>query len=165
MGRRRGAVLVFGLVMGWVALAIPADADVAPDDNPSGERAAAPACQGTNCDGLDPVQAGCDVNVSNADSQTVPGVGTVELRWSPECSTNWVRVRDFTGASSSLEICAADRDRHRTICWDAPNPGATGTRGGDMVYSAADTCAEGWIVVDGQSVQERNLWSSACPGR
>jgi hypothetical protein len=47
------------------------------------------------CDGMDPQTTGCA-----ADAYTVPGGtakgpgGTVELRYSPSCKTNWARVQN-----------------------------------------------------------------------
>jgi hypothetical protein len=57
-------------------------------------------CSGNGCNGLDPVATGCDL-----DAITVPvsgGVvsfrtGTIQLRYSPTCGTNWGRVISSVG--------------------------------------------------------------------
>jgi hypothetical protein len=61
--------------------------------------AATPAlavCSGTDCNGKDPQATGCSSGAYNVSSQTYNGPNgssyLVELRWSPTCQTNWVRL-------------------------------------------------------------------------
>jgi hypothetical protein len=58
---------------------------------------ALPTCDRQNCDNRDPVQTGCAANVTSVTQATWP-TGTIELRWSTDCWTNWSR---FTPSSSS----------------------------------------------------------------
>ena len=59
-----------------------------------------PTCSGNNCTGLDPAATGCD-----HDAYTVPGgvvsfsTGTIQLRYSPTCGTNWGRVLSRVGTT------------------------------------------------------------------
>jgi Protein of unknown function (DUF2690) len=58
------------------------------------------SCSGNGCDGLDPQSTGCSY-----DAVTVPvsggtvsfSTGTIELRYSPTCGTNWGRVISSVG--------------------------------------------------------------------
>jgi hypothetical protein len=72
-------------------------------DTPSNQ----PSQKIKNCDRVDPIAGGC-----SGDAYSVPGFvrsnswGTVELRWSPSCQTNWTR---FTAGYSSVWDISVER--------------------------------------------------------
>ncbi|MER7921832.1 MULTISPECIES: DUF2690 domain-containing protein [unclassified Streptomyces] len=73
--------------------------------------ASAASCYGDYCSGQDPAATGCaadgvtvaatDVYVNNWLGQRVYG-GFLELRWSPNCKTNWARFSPQQGFSYNL---------------------------------------------------------------
>jgi len=71
-----------------------------------------PDLKTANCDRKDPVAGGCA-----ADAYTVPGFtrthswGTIELRWSPSCQTNWTR---FTAGYSAVWDISVERQQTKT---------------------------------------------------
>lgn len=89
-----GAALVFTAML---AACGGESLDVAED--PVASIRSALTCSGTGCNGVDPALSGC-----SADGITVKHKplfdGTLELRWSKTCQTNWARVqRSSTWAS------------------------------------------------------------------
>ncbi len=57
-------------------------------------------CSGNGCNGLDPEQTGCaaDAYTVKVSGGTVSfRTGSVELRYSPSCGTNWARVFSTVG--------------------------------------------------------------------
>jgi hypothetical protein len=72
------------------------------------------ACNGTNCSGLDPMYSfnslslqGCAVGAGDVWAGDVLG-GYLELRWGPNCQTNWTR---FTpGNSDAYQISVENLD-------------------------------------------------------
>jgi Protein of unknown function (DUF2690) len=57
-------------------------------------------CSGNGCNGLDPEQTGCaaDAYTVKVSGGTVSfRTGSVELRYSPRCGTNWARVSSIVG--------------------------------------------------------------------
>jgi Protein of unknown function (DUF2690) len=99
--------------------------------------AQASGCSGRACDGNDPITTRCDNGAVTVDSEDT-GDGIVELRWSPNCRTNWVRVRRFAGGSM-LVLSVTERATARRVEFRAsPTPG---NHWGNMVY--APGCALG----------------------
>ncbi len=89
MSRRSFAILAalaVSLVPATVAQAAPAHVQV--------------TCSGYGCDHLDPVATGCSAGSTTVTSAAIGGVGTVELRWSPTCQTNWSRVTIAAGGAN-----------------------------------------------------------------
>ncbi|WP_154697395.1 DUF2690 domain-containing protein [Lentzea guizhouensis] len=85
--------------------------------------ARAASCSGRGCNGEDPVRAGCSAGATVADTAAMFTSGTAELRWSPACRTNWVRVVNYPGGQSALRITVwAGGDRV-----GFPAPGTPGT--------------------------------------
>jgi len=91
---------VIGLLVGVVFLLVLGGA---------GQASAAPVgitatCSGYGCDYQDPAATGCSAGSNNTASAAVTagGVtyGTVELRWSPTCQTNWSRLTINAGGSN-----------------------------------------------------------------
>src|SRR5688572_8659585 len=70
---------------------------VAPD-------AQAASCSGRGCNGKDPADTGCSAGSTVADTAKMFTSGTAELRWSPTCRTNWVRVVNYAGGQGALRI-------------------------------------------------------------
>lgn len=67
---------------------------------PAGPAAAASAmCSGYGCDSWDPIISGCYTSAVTVASAPIwsKGVqlGTVDLRWSTACKTNWTRVTSY----------------------------------------------------------------------
>ncbi|KJK49669.1 hypothetical protein UK23_13035 [Lentzea aerocolonigenes] len=124
---------------------------VAPD-------AQAASCSGRSCNDKDPVATGCSSGSTVADSSPMYPSGTAELRWSPTCKTNWVRITNYPGGDSGLRITVwSSSDRVGFIA-----PGTPGNHWGNMVY--APGCARGevlYVAKDGSHQTER-LASSDC---
>jgi hypothetical protein len=60
-----------------------------------------------NCNGVDPQASGCaadaiTVPASNPEVTPIGTLGTVELRWSARCQTNWSRVYNFESADGII---------------------------------------------------------------
>ncbi|MFJ9553421.1 DUF2690 domain-containing protein [Nocardiopsis sp. NPDC101807] len=128
-----------------VAVAVPASADTATPDR-SGIDAAVSAAH--VYDGADPQATGCSAGATTAAQATRNGM-TFQLRWSPSCQTNWVRILNYPGnvppsQREGLWMDVHDRDRDELV----PFTGSTsisGTRWGNMVYSPANNCTWGMI--------------------
>ena len=59
-------------------------------------------CSGNGCNGLDPVATGCDFDaftVSTTGGTVTFRTGTIQLRYSPTCGTNWGRVFSTIGST------------------------------------------------------------------
>lgn len=93
---RRGllavAMLAALLSMGSIAFGAP--------------QARAATCSGYGCDGRDPDATGCSSGAYTANSVNVYDfnhgnqyLGTIELRYSPACGTNWSRVTSAVGVT------------------------------------------------------------------
>jgi len=57
-------------------------------------------CSGNGCNGLDPAVTGCDLDaytVSTTGGTVSFRTGTIQLRYSPTCGTNWGRVFSSVG--------------------------------------------------------------------
>ena len=62
-------------------------------------------CSGFGCNGLDPVSTGCDLDaytVSLTGGTVSFRTGTIQLRYSPTCGTNWGRVYSRVGNTQLL---------------------------------------------------------------
>ncbi|MGW4206390.1 DUF2690 domain-containing protein [Lentzea sp. NPDC004789] len=120
--------------------------------------ASAASCSGRGCNDKDPVATGCSSGSTVADSKPMYPSGRAELRWSPTCRTNWVRITDYPGGDSALRITVwAGNDHVGFVA-----PGTPGTHWGNMVY--APGCARGevlYVARDGSHQSER-LASSDC---
>lgn len=64
----------------------------------------AAGCSGSGCNGQDPIAMGCANDAYTARSQALyragEQIGTVEMRWSPSCQTNWARASFIYGATN-----------------------------------------------------------------
>ncbi|SER24695.1 Protein of unknown function [Lentzea xinjiangensis] len=101
--------------------------------------AQAASCSGRGCNGEDPVAAGCAGSTTVADTAAMFTSGTAELRWSPACRTNWVRISNYSGGDSALRITVwTSSDRVGFVA-----PGTPGNHWGNMVY--APGCARGEV--------------------
>lgn len=120
--------------------------------------AQAASCSGRGCNGMDPSVTGCSAGSTIADTDRMFTSGTAELRWSPTCKTNWVRVSNYAGGDSALRITVwTGGERVGFVA-----PGTPGNHWGNMVY--APGCARGEVVYvdeDGSHHTAR-LKSSAC---
>lgn len=120
--------------------------------------AQAASCSGTGCNGKDPVAAGCSGSTTVADTAPMFTGGKAELRWSPSCRTNWVRISNYSGGDSALRITV----------WSSQGnvgfiaPGTPGNHWGNMVF--APGCARGEVLyVDSDGVHRTaRLQSSDC---
>ena len=69
-------------------------------------------CFGNGCNGLDPIATGCasDAITVPVDGGTVSfRTGTIELRYSPTCGTNWGRVTSSVG-NAQLTVSIRRKD-------------------------------------------------------
>lgn len=71
-------------------------------------------CQGEGCTGQKPELTGCDRDARTIRTGAVISrdtgrqVGTVELRWSPHCQTNWARVTSGVGVANLAATVTRD---------------------------------------------------------
>lgn len=84
------------LTVGLTAITIPANATSAPD------------CYGGSCEGKDPSTTNCvddAITIMRYGARDEGGAyGTVELRYSPKCHSNWNRFNTDTGIRALLQI-------------------------------------------------------------
>ena len=107
--------------------------------------AAAPASAAGPWDGTDPQNTGCAANALTrwsttlVDPRTGAAVGTMEVRWSRTCQTNWVRVDNWIpGAQVHMSI-----DRVGGPYGSASGSlteSYTGTVWSNQVYAPGTTC-------------------------
>lgn len=66
------------------------------------EAAYAPTCHGSSCEGLNPAETNCvddAQSIMSREASTEAGnFGLLELRYSPQCYSNWVRFTPWYGA-------------------------------------------------------------------
>ncbi|WP_181282091.1 DUF2690 domain-containing protein [Arthrobacter woluwensis] len=100
---------------------------------------AAPANAAESHHGQDPQASGCAASASTIYSQALTGGGRLEVRYSPVCETNWVRV---TG-QGAYYIIGSIRSLHGAL----PGEGVVGYHGysgqsywSPMVYAPGSTC-------------------------
>lgn len=120
--------------------------------------AQAASCSGHGCNEKDPVTTGCSSGSTIADTAPMYNGGRAELRWSPTCRTNWVRVSNYSGGDSALRITVwTSSDRVGFVA-----PGTPGNHWGNMVY--APGCARGEVLyVDSDGAHHTaRLQSSDC---
>lgn len=60
-----------------------------------------------NAASTDPLSSGCSNGATTIWSQTYLGYGRVEVRYSPSCGTNWVRISQATGRPAEAGIFSA----------------------------------------------------------
>ncbi|NKE56709.1 DUF2690 domain-containing protein [Lentzea sp. PSKA42] len=120
--------------------------------------AQAASCSGRSCNDKDPVATGCSSGSTVADTASMYTGGKAELRWSPACRTNWVRISNYSGGDSALRITVWSSSDHVGFV----APGTPGNHWGNMVY--APGCARGEVLyVDADGVHRTaRLASSAC---
>jgi hypothetical protein len=139
--RNRMAAAIIGLALACSTIAVA---------NP----ALAVTCSGRGCDNRDPAQTGCSSGSTVADAVNTRQ-GRMELRWSPACRTNWVRITGFTGDTQRIDINVWQRSTGITVRYLAdPSPG---THWGNMVYSPG--CAKGTVTT---TILHVSLQSSDC---
>jgi hypothetical protein len=133
------AVLAAAPTLMVVAVAGPAGATSPPAP------AARVTCSGDGCTGQRPELTGCDkdgrtIRTGKVVDASGRAVGTIELRWSPTCGTNWARVSSTVGAAAlSATVTRSDSK--------AVASGFKGTQTwSPMVFARANAAtATGWI--------------------
>jgi hypothetical protein len=121
------------------------------------------SCSGSGCDNHDPVASGCDNDAVTIASQTT-GFGTLQLRWSTLCRTNWVRITDYPAYRTPiLKLEAGDNNRAVSVSFNASR--TAGTHYGNMVYSPANDCADGLVFFSDPNDSSYQVLSSNCSFR
>jgi hypothetical protein len=98
--------------------------------------ASAATCSGYSCDYQDPAATSCSSGSYTVKSAPVTygGIqyGTVELRWSPTCQTNWSRLTISAGGSNPQHY-----DRQAWVARQSPDAavGFDWTSDGSPIYS------------------------------
>jgi hypothetical protein len=118
-------------------------------------------CFGLGCDGKDPQAMGCNDSrvyttrtYQNRNVYTGAWVATTELRWSPTCQTNWVRVTSRVGVVGMSAY--ADRTSDVRQVWMSGTYQIGWT---DMLYAPTTTvCGVGWIT--DSTAPEQDLFCS-----
>ncbi|MEU0241537.1 DUF2690 domain-containing protein [Nocardiopsis sp. NPDC006198] len=128
-----------------VAVAAPASADTTVPERSGADDAVSAAHV---YDGADPQATGCSAGATTAAQATRDGM-TFQLRWSPSCQTNWVRILNYPGnvppsQRDGLWMDVHDRDRPHKESFTG-STSISGTRWGNMVYSPGDNCTWGMI--------------------
>jgi len=121
-------------------------------------------CSGAGCDNRDPEVTGCSADARNASGPNAvenSPWGIVELRFSPTCQTNWVRVRNYPGGTDGVRIVVRDVPRNKTVPFNAST--TAGTHFGNMVFSPGSNCATGTVAfIAPLSVPDVLVSSSGC---
>lgn len=115
------------------------------------------AASGTGLDGTDPVRTGCvngSISIAYQDiymNSIGPWVGAVDLRYSPACGTNWVRVYSNGSASSGQSKKYIERPAQGGLPYFRQaeiDSGAAGWTYGMQVYAPGSTtiCYQGGLV-------------------
>ncbi len=120
------------------------------------QASAAAGCYGNYCSGADPVATGCSadaITVAHVPAQmntlapswnnglalqtTSVYMGTIELRWSARCQTNWARLNLNDGAGGVEKICATQDSGYQQCRQIAGNYYGTGAGNfySPMIYS------------------------------
>ncbi|MFI6791347.1 DUF2690 domain-containing protein [Nonomuraea sp. NPDC050383] len=124
-------------------LLLPASAVHAQDDPGSGRRDVRSGdvrrgCSGTRCDGLDPIDLGCDSD-ARTNYRLSTRLGVLERRYSPSCDASWARITG-AGAGTWFYVQTCDGSYVRTFrvppgynhAYTDMVPGSRRTRVGDL---------------------------------
>jgi hypothetical protein len=121
-------------------------------------------CSGAGCDNRDPDATGCSAgsrNASGPDAVVNTPWGIVELRFSPTCQTNWVRVRNYPGGTAGVRMIVRDVPRNKAVLFNAST--TPGTHFGNMVFSPGSNCAIGTVAfIAPLSIPDATVSSSSC---
>ncbi|MCG5219363.1 DUF2690 domain-containing protein [Streptosporangium sp. KLBMP 9127] len=124
--------------------------------------AAAVTCSGYGCDHKDPVDTGCSAGSTVVDKKST-AKGVFELRWSPNCQTNWVRTPGYAGGGQYLKFTVCDYTASGTAFCDSFSTQPTkGLHYGNMVYSRSQNCARGRAYWGSGGANQVLLASSKC---
>jgi hypothetical protein len=100
----------------------------------------AAGCRGSGCNGKDPATTGCNSSATNAATAKIKDasgkvIGTVDLRWSTECKTNWGKLTAEPGVKtpSGVEVWLQDSVGRRIP--DTVNSGNGPSIYGNMFYA------------------------------
>ncbi|MFJ8435528.1 DUF2690 domain-containing protein [Kitasatospora sp. NPDC094019] len=124
--------ILFGLAVAATALTGLA----APTASAAVTRATA-GCYGSSCNGKDPVDMGCNTDAYTVES-AYSAKGTIELRYSPSCRSNWARISG-TSVGQNFWVQNTNGNIHGWI--------ATGPTGfGNMVNGSVEAraCIDNW---------------------
>lgn len=107
-------------------------------------------CQGDGCTGQKPELTGCDRDARTirtgavVDHVTGRQVGTIELRWSPHCQTNWARVTSGVGVASLAATVTRDDGTAEAITFHGTSTWSPMVFVGDNGRTAKAQ-ATGWV--------------------
>lgn len=104
-------------------------------------------CQGDGCTGQKPELTGCDRDARTIRTGAVVSrdtgrqVGTIELRWSPRCQTDWARVTSGIGTANLAATVTRDDGTAEAITFRGTSTWSP------MVFvgAAAKAQATGWV--------------------
>jgi hypothetical protein len=126
----------------------------------------AATCSGYGCDYKDPIATGCNAGsytVTSA-SITYQGVnyGTVELRWSPTCQTNWARTTVGSSYLGKERWASVYRQTpYATAQWHYTGPG--NPIYGNMLYAPGCAEAEGNVWISSGNIATGWAVQPGCP--
>jgi len=126
------------------------------------------SCSGYGCDHQDPVATGCSAGSYTVTSAPITlggtSYGTVELRWSPTCQTNWSRVTVASGGSNPNRWYRyAEVDRVSPYAYDwYPYNGTGSPVYGNMLYAPGCAYALGTIQVGTNSWATGSAFQPGC---
>ena len=127
--KSRLATLLFASALA-AGLLIPAMSSEALATTHAATAPAAP-CSGFGCDGYDPNADGCATGATVPTSVT-NSYGTLQLRWSPTCKTNWGRL--ITSRNVGPVLVRVIREAPFKVCGDQPGNGCN-----DYWYNSPST--------------------------
>jgi hypothetical protein len=131
---------------------------------------AAPAhaatCSGYGCDQQDPVNNGCNNGAYTVTSAPIvyngTSYGTVDLRWSPTCQTNWARVTVNSNLTNKTRWADVLRQSpYATALWYTSAPGNPVY--GNMLYAPGCAEAEAEIDLSNSAIAEGWAVQPGCP--
>jgi hypothetical protein len=110
--------------------------------------ALAASCSDASCEGLDPAATGCSADAYVAASATLyrqsdnAAVGTLQLKYSPTCGTNWIKVISNIGSVPLYGIVGHGTGMTNAHAWS----GTSTSLYTDMTATRYETaCGYGYI--------------------
>ncbi|CAM3463670.1 DUF2690 domain-containing protein [Tsukamurella hominis] len=102
----------------------------------------------------DPLATGCANGAQTIWSSNYLGVGTVEVRYSPSCGTNWVRVTGATNRASEAGITSPASGWQ----WSPSYGRSPSSYWTPMVYAPGSTCIQFRVKI--QKLDGLSVWDT-----
>lgn len=120
-------------------------------------------------DQVDPMASGCSTGAYTVTSTAIrrvdtnAQVGVVELRWSPQCGTNWARVTPDSSVAHVLVLAEAQRPADNAIATYSVRFGTVWPIYTNMLNGSASCVkAVGYMTIDGPTSNVSALGETGC---